>query len=99
MKRDPVGKPGASQQQPPKRRRVMNRACFFCRKDHKACDTKRPCERCISLNNAEACMLADRIIPPVQRTKKIPPAPEGAFNPFGAEGAPKPQPQQAADRK
>lgn len=33
----------------------VSRACFLCKKDHKACNGARPCSRCISLEVPDRC--------------------------------------------
>lgn len=42
--------------QNPKRRNQVSRACSNCRKTHAACDTERPCKRCIQHGLQNFCI-------------------------------------------
>ena len=48
-----------------KRGSYTKRACINCRTAHAACDSGRPCKRCIQLGKADSCRDAER-----KRTKK-----------------------------
>ncbi|KAJ8653520.1 hypothetical protein O0I10_010848 [Lichtheimia ornata] len=44
------------QQHPPNRNKPhVQRACINCRRAHLACDTERPCRRCVSLGKQDGC--------------------------------------------
>ncbi|KAI7879470.1 hypothetical protein K492DRAFT_208247 [Lichtheimia hyalospora FSU 10163] len=44
------------QQHPPNRSKPhVQRACINCRRAHLACDTERPCRRCVSLGKQDGC--------------------------------------------
>jgi PAS domain-containing protein len=45
---------------PKKKRQQVSRACMQCRRQHAACDNKRPCGRCIRRKIADECVDAPR---------------------------------------
>ena len=56
---------GKSRNKNKKRGSYTKRACINCRTAHAACDSGRPCKRCIQLGKADSCRDAER-----KRTKK-----------------------------
>ncbi|KAG2224372.1 hypothetical protein INT45_006772 [Circinella minor] len=48
----------SSSSRPPNKSHVL-RACVNCRKAHLACDTDRPCKRCVSLGKEQTCYDVD----------------------------------------
>ncbi|RKP00422.1 hypothetical protein CXG81DRAFT_19607 [Caulochytrium protostelioides] len=45
---------------PPEKRFYVQKACVHCKNAHVACDTQRPCQRCVRLGRSETCEDATR---------------------------------------
>jgi hypothetical protein len=66
---------------PAAKRPKVNRACAECKESHTACDTERPCARCVSLGLGDSCRDAE--CKKRGRPKKVKRNVRGGTNPQG----------------